>query len=467
MLKVAIVDANENPNNNFEQYDIVSVVGHWLLFECGKYDVDVCDYQEADIIFFVYAGAIGWRQKANGFLKKTKGNAYIIAGGQIATLPFTALKYCNTLAIGEAFIFTRKVLLMISKGCTKQDIKQFSIDYPHTIERLQLEGLVSTDKPYMLDNSPTIIASPDEYIDWDIPPIRCADKIVRVVASKGCGLKCKFCSTSWSQKYQIHDNHSRFVGNLLGLERMGERSIVISNDVAALPFYGRLMDTGSMEVQSLSFRAIKKAKQLAVTSGMKNNMVRIGVEGVSERLRVACGKPIKNNDLIETLCKLHSSGVKTHLFFISGLPYEDESDWDEHRYLIRELSRRIDRCIMRIKYTAFNPTPPTPLARLIQSKQANDRARDFAAWFYNNSASRHIMIIKPKMNKNWCKDVADMWGVNADYVANIQHESQTIDLMPSLDMLNRAKWQVIKWPLPIKMAFNMVDVYKRHMDCKE
>jgi len=260
MLKVAIVDANQNPNRNYSQYDIVSVVGHWLLFECGKYDIGVCDYKEADVILFVYAGAVGWSQKVNGFcrkLGKLRADKYIIAGGDICTLPFAALKYCDALAVGEAFTFIRKILLMISKDATITHIREFVISYQHAIDCSQIDDIAISDKPYLLTAAPPQLATPDNYIDWDIPPIRCADKIVRVIASKGCGLKCKFCITSWKQKYQKHDNPSRLVGQLAGLERHNERSIVVSNDVAALPFYERLMGSGAMTVQSLSFRAIK------------------------------------------------------------------------------------------------------------------------------------------------------------------------------------------------------------------
>ena len=466
MLKIGIVDANDTPNNLRPKYSPIGVVGNWLLWECSELGVEVVEPQNAELVFFCYAGAIGWKQRIGGAVrhyKWGKERPYIISGGQSATIPTMVLKYVDALAVGEAFTFVRTILKMVIAGDGIVDINQWITEYPHAIAASQLDYEEDVKHPYLLKYQIEPYASPDTFIDWNIPPIRCADKVARIVVSKGCPMKCKFCATSYSQEYNYNKRGGVVAGMLQSLASQKQRTIVVSNDVAALPYYEDMVATGSLQVQSLSFRAIAKGNGINITTGMKNNMVRLGVEGVSERIRKAVGKPIANDKLLAALVKLHRHGVKTHLFFVSGLPFETEDDYEDHRQLLRLLAINIDRCIMRIKYTTFNPTPPAPLVRFIQGVADNERASMIRNWFMNNAASRHIMIVKGKQNKSWRKDVSELLDVNIAVVDTLQPESGVIDLTPKEADFIRLKQNIINWPIPARTCWILGNKYKQMM----
>jgi len=90
----------------------------------------------------------------------------------------------------------------------------------------------------------------------------------------------------------------------------------------------------------------------------KRNRIRFGIEGVTERLRRECGKPILDAEIEAALHKAKIEGyAMCRLFFIAGLPGETEED-REHFHQIVEIVRRARWAhwkSIEIKVTGFSP----------------------------------------------------------------------------------------------------------------
>jgi len=94
--------------------------------------------------------------------------------------------------------------------------------------------------------------------------------------------------------------------------------------------------------------------------------VTLGLEGLSERLRQSIGKPFSDAMVCERIgafVESRKNVARVSVYFIAGLPGEDESDWESVRALFEafgraEWSRRLVLC------PVLNPLSPKPYTRL-------------------------------------------------------------------------------------------------------
>ena len=123
--------------------------------------------------------------------------------------------------------------------------------------------------------------------------------------------------------------------------------------------------------------------------------VRIGVEGIAERLRVAVGKPVPNDELLRITFDLMAAGVGVRWFFIPGLPGETVEDYAELRYLVKELGKLPKGCIM-LNFHSFIPQPATPLCIFPLEDQYWEPFDEFRRWFFHGPGfTRHAQIVAP------------------------------------------------------------------------
>jgi len=131
--------------------------------------------------------------------------------------------------------------------------------------------------------------------------------------------------------------------------------------------------------------------------------VRLGVEGLSERLRRAVGKPVPNDGLLHTTYDLLSAGIGMKWFFIVGLPGETISDYNELKYLVRELHKLPKGCVM-MNFHAFIPQPATPLGVLPLRDGYWKPFDEFRRWFFDGPGfTRHVQIVAPAQEKGRLK----------------------------------------------------------------
>lgn len=470
MLRLAIIDANDGAAPTIS--GVTSIVGHWLAWEAERAGAVLVPPSDADVILLAFAGSTDWTQAARRALKRHRiqpdarkrgGRPYVITGGAAEATPLTTLQIADAVAVGEGFRFVRGVLACIRDGADTSTLRAWATSYPHAIERQQVEALRRDPaRPWLLAEAPPILATPDEQFEWDeMPLVRGDDRVVRIVAEKGCWLKCKFCSVTYRQTNRQNPNTDQVLRAIRVLGQRGERAQLVTNDVSNLPYFTQVPDHGTLAQQSLTLAGLRDPATFDAVLRTRPRIVRIGVEGLSPRIRLAFGKPISNAELLQMLTRLHDNRQQTHLFFIVGSPYESADDWEAFREFYRELALAIRWGVCRIKYTSFVPDPPTPLARFLPATIYAEHMQALKRWITLNAATRHSMSVWAKQLKARTDDYAAAFGVSKDTIAGLLCHDQTVDLAPTLDDAARMPWEVVGWPLSVEKRWRLGESYKR------
>ena len=470
MLTLGIVDANQKIARQYAGMTS-GVVAGWLKWEMQKVGIALESPASADVVFLVFSGAIDWEQECRRALARVQIHPsaarrerapYVITGGPCDAIPLTALGVADALCVGEAYRFVRAVLAMIAAGCSVSDLATFVRESDTAIEREQVVGLGRDPVyPWLLDQAIEPLATPDDYVDWGVPPVRSDDKVVRLIASKGCHKKCSFCATTYRQNYQANSDSDSMVLWLKRLKSQGERVQLLSNDPLHLPYFRNLgvkLDSQSFTVDEIMDDANRRA-----VLRCKPGMARFGVEGLSERLRLAFGKPVPSEKVLAVLQELHGAKINTHLFFIAGAPYETDRDWEEFQEFYNRAARIVQAGICRIKMTTFVPTPPAPLARFVPARDYDQHVTAFRGWMVANCASRHMLFVSPRGTEARSRNVAEQLSLSKRDAAALCAGSNTTDLAPTLDAARRMPYELVRWPMAVEVRHKIGEVYKRKM----
>lgn len=469
MLTVGILDANERASKGHENVD-GSLVAGWLVWEAKNAGVELVPPGQADVVLAVHSGAIDWVQNVKKHLRRAEidldpgernRRPYVIAGGPIDTCPMTALALADALAVGEAFNFTRGLFDLIMDGYSVDAVAGWVEEYQHAIERGQTSELTRDgESPWLFSEEPPTLATPDTWIDWDMPPIRGDDKVVRVIGSKGCHRRCAFCVTSYRQPYQQDHNSDRVARKVRSLSAKGERVQLLSNDPAHLDYWARV--SSRLDSQSFTVSELKKPQNRAALLKAGVGMVRMGVEGMSERLRRACRKPVKNEELLAMLADFNDHKTKSHMFFIVGLPFETEDDWEEYRQFHARLVGVLDYGICRIKYTAYNPSPPAPLGRFATGGTYARREAETKLWVQRNASTKNVLAIRPRMPETHGREVSELLSVDKS-VGEWIMEQEVVDLAPTLGDMRRMTCEIVDWPVDIETRYATSERYRERV----
>lgn len=175
-------------------------------------------------------------------------------------------------------------------------------------------------------------------------------RIYYYLAGRGCPTKCKFCSTSWTQPASQAPNGS-VRGAIRETTKMGGQLNLISNDSI------------SERASCVVVASVRVRDYLADPARWKTQMIRLGIEGWTEKARIWFGKPIRDADIRELVHVTSAARQQMELFFLVGYP-----GWAwEH------ISEFVDMCIppglptapkAMLKLTYFEPKPHTPLANV-------------------------------------------------------------------------------------------------------
>jgi hypothetical protein len=477
VLNIAILDANSTRKDADHFRSITSVVGQWLDWERQQAGIPSCEIRQCDILLLVHAGELDYKHSVEEALNlhgieaqaSRRTVPYIITGGAVVAAPLMALSIANAMAVGEAYTFVRNLFSMIKSDAHLEDIRAWLIDYPHAIERSQITDLeVNKEKPWLLTHPPQTLATPDTYIDWgDLPAFESDDGVVRPISSKGCHAKCLFCATTYLQRYQKHNNPSLLLDQFMQLKAQGKKVSLITNDAADLPFYDQVVDAGMLQFQSMTMFAVRNKHVRETLLSPKGHMkiVRFGIEGVSERIRKYIGKPISNQELSELLSELRQRNQMSHLFFIAGLPYEGGEDWQElHDFMFGEngLVETARKAVVRLKFTAYNPQPPTPLMYFVSGDIYHFHWTQFKSKL-DAAYTRYLWDIPPRHPSNRARDLAETHHISYTQAKNIIPSAQTFDLAPSLNEAKHFPCEMIGWPTPLEVRYKMSRIYKRRM----
>ena len=185
--------------------------------------------------------------------------------------------------------------------------------------------------------------------------------------ARGCPWKCHYCELGHSMPYRHYPTET-ILQKMAMIDPIGSKKLnFFAPDEASHPGYNKLMD----ELRRLKYQQafgsyrVDQVIRKDVVPYSKSQLVRVGVDGLTEATRLRVNKRISDDMLVKFFEKLSGHGhVQFKMFMLIGYPWEKAEDFKEWELLMRRISSIPVKknCWVRIKWTPLIPQPCTPLA---------------------------------------------------------------------------------------------------------
>jgi len=358
-MRVAIIDACI-PLTKQESQGMAAL---WLRYELLKYKIDICPIESADAIFITCVAPEQYKLVAR--IKREYKTKRVYVGGSASTTPTIFIEHCNGVCVGDGQKF---ISTMATCGIEAAEA---------------ISNILTKDKQAV---------TVDQSFPYDAPPIQCEDGAYRLWCGRGCKNKCMFCQTGWAYEYSENPNPTKLIHDAKSLLKAGKRINYLSNDTTQHSFHDLLPNVahGSFSFKYMQRYGLPAARQ-----------VRLGVEGVSERLRKLMLKPISHSDLVKCTAWLNANGRSVRWFMIAGLPTETSHDWEELKQAIQEWKSITQKGVLAVSFTAWRPSPATPIGIFPISDEYHEHFLKFKEWFFTGKGwSNRVKIMFPQDPKN-------------------------------------------------------------------
>jgi radical SAM superfamily enzyme YgiQ (UPF0313 family) len=281
----------------------------------------------------------------------------LIGGHPMQNNPLPVIPYCDAVFVGEGETAIKEALAKIENNrlsalaglsgwiVSKEWEQGNKIPYP------VIEKELPDTNPVYLNHAKTKSAA------WYIE------------IARGCPYKCLYCELGNSTKYRFHTmDYIKHSIDSIDL-KIARKINVFAPDEASYPWYQEVISLIEGKGLSTSFSSMRiDTVQKNNITLKKNHLIRIGIDGLTEKTRIKVGKNIKNIDVIKYFMSRISNGyVQFKIFMIFGYEWEALSDFEEFSDMM-EAVRRLPykkNISIRIKWTPFVPQPCTPLGNSI------------------------------------------------------------------------------------------------------
>ncbi len=318
--------------------------------------------EDAEVLLVTVSSQQGLTDMRRALRAIGNRRALVLAGGGGCWAPAVFDPYISAACVGEGARFMRT---LFAEG------KDAALALPETWIPGEIRTVVpNTDFP------------------WELPPLNHPDGTVRLFGSRGCAHRCLFCQTGWETNYRVNPNPERLQQQARRMIGQGRRVALITNDGGE----EHVRIPCQQEFLSMRLDGLRRMEPItrAITKG-----IRIGVEGVSERLRVAVGKPVDNETLLRVSSNALKNGVGVRWFFIVGLPGETDNDYEELRALVAGVKRFPKGAVM-MNFHSYIPQPATPLCVFPLRDTYWEPFNEFRRWFFDGPGfTRRVQIIAP------------------------------------------------------------------------
>jgi hypothetical protein len=357
-MKIAVIDAN------YSDQKFSGLSKTWFQWEAQRYGATITDPAAADVLAITAAAPDSAPQIRTAIKKYWNKRATIIAGGGLSASPATMEDMVDAVCVGEGRNFVRT---LVRDGVN-----------------------AARELPECWNKGDTREVVPSGEFPWDVPPMLHPDGTIRVFGARGCRGRCLFCQTGWEMRYQENPNPGALRRQCQTLTKAGKKIAIVTND-GTIPSLSPVVKQEFVSVRLRSLRDIWPVDRRRIRG------VRIGVEGVSERLRAGVRKPFSNQELLARTVELLAAGVGVRWFFVVGLPGEEAVDYEELKAHVKGLGQLTRGCVM-MNFHAFGPKPAAPLGVLPLRDVYWENFKDFTNWFFKGPGfTRRVQIVNPGM----------------------------------------------------------------------
>jgi len=266
-----------------------------------------------------------WMRKA-GIKKTDAKRPRIIIGGFNTFNPVPMLAYADAVIVGDG----EGVGVLAVSG-----------DYSHP------SILTDGKHPVKWNNTKTLV-----------PICHETNGIARIELSRGCRCRCKFCAVAHLKPYR--EASVEDVKACLASTKLKRVSLFAPEPT---------MHSKDEEMTALCRRAGKSRQDSDVRLDRlalrADSVPRVGIEGLSERLRRSVNKPYTDDAIIEAV----RDGIKRgrrgmFMYMILDLPTESPEDWECFGALLRKIGELpgAEGFLLKPSPSVFMPTPHTPMA---------------------------------------------------------------------------------------------------------
>lgn len=297
--------------------------------------------------------------------ERKEGDPVVMAGGNCIFnfAPLTAFIDCFVVGEGEEAILEITEVLKEKKGGKREDV----------IEALsRIEGVYAPAFPAKKVKKRFVKNFDESFspVKWLVPLTEVIHDRVSLEIMRGCGQGCFFCQAGqcWRpvriRKSETIAEIARQTYKNTGYEEFSLLSFSSGDHPEIERILEKLLGEFSCRKVTLSFPSIRIdtfSFELATqTREIKKTALTFAPE-TGESLRFRIGKKIKDSELAELARKARAGGWRQiKLYFMLGLPGEEDSDILDAARLINELSKILS---VKAAFNTFIPKPHTVFER--------------------------------------------------------------------------------------------------------
>ncbi|MGD0883285.1 MAG: radical SAM protein [Thermodesulfovibrionales bacterium] len=179
-------------------------------------------------------------------------------------------------------------------------------------------------------------------------------------AMRGCPWSCRFCVTGYVNKPVRKKELALLREEIHDALRFTTRVGLISPSLTDYPHAEEVLCIDGVDFSITSLRASPKSARL-ISFLKKHKSVSIAPEAGTERLRRVIDKRVTEADIVETSHRILSEGVENlRLYFMIGLPAENDEDAEGTISLVRKIRESTPRGNIVLTVSTFVPKPFTP-----------------------------------------------------------------------------------------------------------
>ena len=304
---------------------------------------------------------------------RSESDPLVAFGGQTSYAPEPIADFADVIALGDGELTGNYIAGLIDQGLPKRDIladldgrRGFYVPSRHpgesrpAFQRWEAEAY-----------EPRIIYPGDN-----------SDSRPTIEVARGCKSKCAFCPIGWAGGTYREGDPGRVKDAVVAAVTRGHGGVnLFAPDYSSVTYVDDL-DRFAASVgcanRGVDARLDRAQRHLALGGTVKS--FSFGVEGLSERLRCAIGKPLTRAKILDVMASL-SGAFSVKWYMIVGLPGEAQADMEEFKDLL-SATAGLRRSRLNVTLTPLQAVPHTPLERVDMryNEAAVARALELRAW---------------------------------------------------------------------------------------